>query len=142
VPIFRGGALHVESKRPFSTGPSEIDGKCVQVSEPSEAQDHTSGANALPRLAYFGARQRSGFDQDHADHVFEPLKRLGMNNEQGSGIGLAICKKIIHRLGGQIWAKSQVGQEVHFLLRFRGDRFSPFTSLLTCAEDSKTSGRT
>lgn len=55
-----------------------------------------------------------GFDQNHANQIFEPLKRLAMSNEQGSGIGLAICKKIIHRMGGQIWAKSQVGKESTF----------------------------
>ena len=44
----------------------------------------------------------------HAEDIFKPFKRL-MRDHRGTGIGLAICKKIVESRGGHIWAKSSVG---------------------------------
>ncbi len=52
-----------------------------------------------------------GLDEKFADRIFIPLERLhGMSAYEGTGIGLAICKKIISRHGGSIFVKSQEGQ--------------------------------
>ncbi len=49
-----------------------------------------------------------GFDVKYADRIFKPFQRLhGKNEYSGSGIGLAICKKIIDRHNGKIYVKSQ-----------------------------------
>ena len=49
-----------------------------------------------------------GIKQEYLDQIFVIFKRLH-NQEQynGTGIGLAICKKIIDRIGGKIWVESQ-----------------------------------
>ncbi len=48
-----------------------------------------------------------GFDSKHHNSIFQPFFRLhGRNEYEGSGIGLAICKKIVDRHGGQIRATS------------------------------------
>lgn len=58
-----------------------------------------------------------GFDEAHADHLFEPFKRLvGKSEYEGSGIGLALCRKIVERHGGKITAHSQPGQGATFLM--------------------------
>jgi PAS domain S-box-containing protein len=56
-----------------------------------------------------------GFEQLYADRIFQPFKRLH-NREQypGSGIGLPICKRIIEKHGGEIWAESQPGKGATF----------------------------
>lgn len=56
-----------------------------------------------------------GFDPQYTDRIFEIFKRLHTQAEySGSGIGLAVCKKIVERHGGSIWAKSEVGKGATF----------------------------
>lgn len=52
-----------------------------------------------------------GFDERYADRIFVPFERLHPKGEyEGTGIGLATCRKIVLRHGGQISARSVVGQ--------------------------------
>jgi PAS domain S-box-containing protein len=58
-----------------------------------------------------------GFEQKYADQVFVVFKRL--NNRQfysGTGIGLALCKKIVERHGGTINASSELGKGATFTI--------------------------
>lgn len=58
-----------------------------------------------------------GFDEKHLDKLFKPFTRLRYSaQKEGSGVGLAICHKIVERHGGQITAKSQVGKGATFII--------------------------
>jgi signal transduction histidine kinase len=59
-----------------------------------------------------------GFDEKYLDKIFLPFQRLHSRDEyEGTGIGLAICRKIAIRHGGTLSARSQVGQGATFVIR-------------------------
>jgi signal transduction histidine kinase len=63
-----------------------------------------------------------GFDQQYSEQIFGLFKRLERNDETGTGIGLAICKRIVEHYGGRIWANSSIGAGASFSLLLPGIR--------------------
>jgi len=56
-----------------------------------------------------------GIPPDQTDSLFQVFKRLHNRDEyEGSGIGLATCKKIVERHGGRIWVESEEGKGTTF----------------------------
>ena len=58
-----------------------------------------------------------GFDEQYLSRIFKPFERLhGQSEYEGSGMGLAICRKIVLRHGGEISARSTKGNGATFLI--------------------------
>ena len=56
-----------------------------------------------------------GFDEKYLDRIFTPFQRLhGRGEYEGTGMGLAVCRKIVERHGGTITAKSTPGSGTTF----------------------------
>ncbi len=60
-----------------------------------------------------------GIDAKYKDQVFGVFKRLHGRNVEGTGIGLATCKRIVERAGGRIWFESEPGRGSTFYFTIR-----------------------
>lgn len=93
----------------------EIRVSCTRL--PGEERSRLGLATDRPYLQLVVADNGIGFDPSHAQQIFGLFKRL--NNRElysGSGIGLALCKRVMENHHGQIWAESKEGQGARFTL--------------------------
>jgi signal transduction histidine kinase len=82
-----------------------------------------------------------GFEQEDAERIFQPFQRLvGRNQYEGSGIGLAICRRIIERHDGSITALSKPGHGTTFVLTLPVTYPESAKSELRKDRDNETTG--
>jgi len=59
-----------------------------------------------------------GFDEKYLDRIFTVFQRLhGRNTYEGTGVGLAVCRRIVERHNGSITARSQPGRGATFIVK-------------------------
>ena len=83
---------------------------------PDATGQHERGAEHR-RLVRIGITDNGiGFDDKYREQIFEPFQRLhGPDEYEGTGIGLAICRKIVQRHGGTIHAIGRAGEGATFV---------------------------
>ncbi len=96
----------------------------VKFSAPKTAAHIEAGADKIGNeIIYYVRDNGVGFDMQYADKLFGMFMRLHRVDEfEGTGIGLALVKRILTRHGGRVWAEGKVGEGavVYFALPVRG----------------------
>ena len=90
-------------------------GNALKFRGPHPARVHVAAHRAGGEWVVSVKDQGIGIPPEHFSRIFELFKRLHTRDEYaGTGIGLALCQKIVERHGGRIWVESELGQGTTF----------------------------
>ena len=119
LPVVQGDALLLREVW------ANLLGNAFKYSRPRERARIEIGWSVDPAVGYtFHVRDNGvGFDTKYAQKLFGVFQRLHRASDfEGTGIGLALTRRILERHGGSIWAESQLGEGsvFYFSLPFEG----------------------
>ncbi len=96
-------------------------GNALKFSAVREHPQLEIGCRGLEERVYFVADNGVGFDMSRAERLFGMFQRLHAGEQfPGTGVGLAIVRRLLERQGGQIWAKSEPGKGATFYFTVAG----------------------
>ncbi len=90
-------------------------GNAIKYRSKKPPQVHVSALKNGKEECVFSVKDNGiGIDPQYAEKIFGMFNRLNGRKYAGSGIGLAICRKVVERLGGRIWVESEKGRGADF----------------------------
>ena len=94
-------------------------GNAIEYSGDEPPRVHISATRESDAWVVSVSDEGIGIDPEHRDRIFEVFQRLHTQDEHpGTGIGLALCKRIVKRHGGQLWVDSELGEGATFSVSF------------------------
>ncbi len=90
-------------------------GNAIKYRSEHPPRIHISVQKTDGQFRFAVADNGMGIDPEYHEKIFAMFKRLHGKKIPGTGIGLAICQRVVERYGGRIWVESQVGQGATFL---------------------------
>ena len=124
--IRTGGKVHVEKLPVLSADPTQMR-QLFQNLIGNSLKFHKRGEKPMVQVRSLSNNNSGcqiivedngiGFEEHYLDRIFAPFQRLhGRSEYEGTGMGLAICKKIVERHGGSITARSTPGLGTTFIV--------------------------
>ncbi len=115
--------IEVEERMPKIVGDKRMLGQvwanlitnALKYSERSSNPQIEIGTKILDRKTVYYVKDNGvGFDPKYSEEIFDLFSRFSGDNFKGTGVGLAIVKKIIEKHDGKIWAESELGKGTTF----------------------------
>ncbi len=120
---YPGSKFHIDTNLPKMIGDkrmltqvwSNLIANALKYTETESQPTIWIGARTVnDKTVYFVRDNGIGFDQKYQKEIFELFSRFSSSKFKGTGIGLAITKKIIEKHSGEIWAESKPGKGAEF----------------------------
>ena len=89
-------------------------GNAIKYRGPQPPRIHISSERTGDQFQFSVADNGMGIDPAYHNKIFGVFKRLHGKKIPGTGIGLAICQRVVERYRGRIWVESQLGQGATF----------------------------
>jgi PAS domain S-box-containing protein len=90
---------------------SNLISNAIKYADPKKKLAINIGYQSQSRMHVFYVQDNGmGIAEEHAENIFDIFYRAYENHAEGTGIGLAIVKKALSAMGGDIWVKSKIGQ--------------------------------
>jgi PAS domain S-box-containing protein len=114
LPIIRAHPAH------FVSLFQNLIGNAIKYRSAEPPRIHVSVQENGGQLRFSVTDNGIGIAPEYHDKIFVPFKRLHDRKIPGTGIGLAICQRVVERYGGKIWVDSQVGRGSTFFFTLPG----------------------
>lgn len=114
LPVVRGSELELNQLL------QNLIGNGLKFQPGSQPKVHLSAQHTAEGWCFAVRDQGIGIAPEHRERIFEIFQRLHSSEDyEGTGIGLALCQKIVRHHGGRIWVESEPGQGSSFFFTLK-----------------------
>jgi len=119
LPVIRGFESH------FTPLFQNLIGNAIKYRSERQPQIHVVALRIDGNIQICVSDNGIGIDPEYHSKVFAAFKRLHGQKIPGTGIGLAICQRVVEKYGGRIWVESELGRGSKFLFTLPANLLAP-----------------